>query len=169
MDTMKQNPNPLKTMKRKEFESLDDISLVWECIEPVIQPIRGSDIRVKLTVYEKLAPPQRALMMFQVLYGHTHGGITQFYNHFTHILTKPGVWQQFKAGLKYFGDNNMSQILEEMEEAYKLAVSKQDGEQELYVTINQLDARFREAVPETVKQVGQYIRNHPEDFARIVD
>jgi len=108
----------LITMKRQMIDSLDDHALPWACIEPVIQQIRGKNFMMKSQVYIQLTTGQRALLMFQVLYGHTHNGIAEFYDHTSYFLAEPGIWDQFKDGMKYFGENTMLQLIEEMEEMY---------------------------------------------------
>ncbi len=62
-------------MKRQEFNMLDDEKLIWICVEPIIRKVRGKDPGVKSQVIMQLNNGQRALFLFQVLYGHTNNGI----------------------------------------------------------------------------------------------
>ena len=50
--------------------------------------------------------------MFQVLYGHSHNGIVQFYASVDYLLEKSDFWSELKAGLQYFRDVAMLKIIE---------------------------------------------------------
>lgn len=108
----------LVTMKQQVFGSLDDDSLIWACIEPTIQKIRGKDFSVKGNVYTELSVGQRALLMFQIIYGHTSNGITEFYCLVPYLPSGRGIWQELKKGMQYFGSYSMLKLLGEMERDY---------------------------------------------------
>jgi hypothetical protein len=156
----------LVTVKRKDFEALNDILLIWKCIEPTIQQIRGKNFVVKSEVYSHLTSGQRALLMFQMLYGHTSNGVEEFYTHQSYLLSNKGVWSQLKKGMQYFGDLDMVQILERMDIVYqslKTEEFKESAEQknasftgidknvELSVSISTLNKSLRDTLPITIK------------------
>ena len=174
----------LVTVEQKDFEALDDISLIWTCIGPTIQQIRGKSFAVKSEVYAPLNPGQRALLMFQILYGHTSNGVEEFYSHLAYLLSNRGVWSQLKKGMQYFGDHGMVQILEKMDtvfqsleteefeearEQHNVLITGTDKNAELYAAISLLNKSFSAALPLSVKLVAAYIRDNTDEFVQFVD
>jgi hypothetical protein len=171
----------LVAIKRKDFEKLDDISLIWACIEPTIQKVRGRNFTIKSEVYLQLNDGQKALLMFQVLYGHTLHGIEEFYSHLSYLLSNKGMWSQLKIGMRYFGDLNMMQIIEKMEidfQSLKTEDFDETTEQhnalidinaELSSSINLINKSFFEALPTTIEIVAAYIRNNTDEFVEFTD
>ncbi len=172
----------LVTMKRQLFESLGDIELANACIGPTIEQIRGKDVTVKARVYAQLTIAQRALLMFWVLYGHSQGGVAQFYCEVDYLLSQPEMWPELKAGMRFFGDDAMAELLEEMEQVYRVLESRIsqenitrrnvsakdiDDDAELHTVVRRLDAMYREIAPATPKRVYAYIRNNPGEFLQI--
>lgn len=173
----------LVTMKQKDFETLDDVSLIWACIEPTIQQVRGRSFTIKSEVYTTLTPGQRALLMFQMLYGHTTNGIETFFSHQAYLLSNQGVWSQMKKGMEYFGDHDMSQLLEkinivfqsqnkeefiESAEQRNVFVADIDQNAELSASMGLLDKSLKDTIPLSMKRVATYIRNNINEFAPIV-
>lgn len=167
-------------VKRHVFNSLDDASLIWTCIEPTIKQIRGRSFEIKLDVSNRLNNGQQALLMFQMLYGHTVNGVKEFFGNLSYLLSKKGVWSQLKNGIRYFGDYGLLNLLDEMEEAYNkfienngmedsegLEINATGIDSDIHKTINSLDKRFYEILPATIKLIGSYIRNYPNEFLQI--
>lgn len=152
-------------MKRQEFYLFDDKELIWACVEPIIQIVRGKDLEVKSQTYIRLNDGQRALYMFQVLYGHTENGIGQFYQHIAYLMGKLDIWSALKSGMKYFGDHAMLGVIIRMEEAYFIMMKQQEG----LVSIEELDALYKETVPATLELISKYIRSNPSEFILIED
>ncbi len=174
----------LITVKRKDFESLNDISLIWICIEPAMQQARGRNFAVKSEVYAHLTPGQRALFMFQMLYGHTSKGVEEFYSHLSYLLSNDGVWSQLKKGMQYFGDYNMIQILEKMNivfqslttEEFKESVEQHnalivdiDKNAELSASMSLINKSLSETLPLTIKLVATYIRDNVDEYVQLID
>jgi len=160
----------LKTAKRKDFEVLNDIALIWCCIEPTIEKIRGKNFTIKSEFYSQLNPGQRALLMVQMLYGHTSTGVEEFYSHQSYLLSNRGVWSQLKKGLQYFGDFTMVRILEKMDIVFQsLKTEEFEENAELTATMSLLNQSLRDALPLTLKLVAAYIRNNAEEFVQFID
>ncbi len=174
----------LTTVTRKDLEALNDVSLIWTCIGPVIQQVRGKNFTIKSEAYAHLAPGQRALFMFQVLYGHTSNGVEEFYLHQSYLLSQKGVWSQLQKGMKYFKDYAMVRVLEKMEtvfqslqteefkenaEQYNALVTEIDKDVELSALMRCLNESFRDALPLSIKLVAAYIRDHAEEFVQFSD
>jgi hypothetical protein len=174
----------LVTVKRKDFEALNDVSLIWTCIEPTIQQIRGKNFAIKSEAYSHLNTGQRALLMFQMLYGHTSKGVEEFYSHLSYLLSNKGVWAQLKKGIQYFGDYDMMQILEKMGIGFQSLETKEfkesaeqhnglapgiDKNAELSASMNLLNKSLSDTLPLTIQLVATYIRNHADEFVQIND
>ncbi len=174
----------LVTIKQKDFEALNDTSLIWTCIEPAIQQARGKNFAVKSEAYSHLTAGQRALFMFQVLYGHTANGIQEFYSNLQYLLSNKDVWSQLKKGMQYFADNDMMQIVEGMERVFEGIKTEESGvgaerhniltagidkNAESHASISLLDKSFGDALPLTVKRVAAYIRDNADEFVKLID
>lgn len=160
----------MRVIKRNEYESLDDISLIWTCMEPIIQQIRGQNFTVKAEAYTHLNASQQALLAFQILYGHTIHGVREFYDHLAYLLVHMEVWSVLKNGMQFFGDEVICNILVEMEKLYNglKKLGYIEGS-DLQRTLNQLDESLQEQIPASIKLMGEYIRNHPGEFLVIED
>jgi hypothetical protein len=109
----------LAIMSRRAFETMDDAALIWACVEPVIAKIRGRDHGVKEAAYAQLTAGQRALMMFQVLRGHSSSGLEEFFRLVPHLPSREGIWRALRKAMRYFGDDAFAQLLLEIEADYR--------------------------------------------------
>lgn len=144
---------------RDDLYSMDDRSLIWACIEPAMRQARARDTDTKTQVFSALNSGQRALFMFQVMYGHTQNGIAQFYDHIGYLIERLDFWTALKAGMKYFGDDTMLALVERMEQVF--SVSELD--------LLSLEEEYRKALPETIRLIGAFIRSHADEFVRIAE
>lgn len=160
----------MQTIKRQAFDTLDDKQLIWACIEPTINEIRGRDYAAKAKEYTKLNPGQRALLAVQVIYGHTTSGAMEFYNHLAYLLPHPGVWSMLKSGAQYFGDDSLLHLLSEMEAFYRqIEKGIRTDAPELEAIINQLDKSLNKQMPLTIQTAAAYIRSHPAEYVLLED
>lgn len=163
---------------------MNDVSLIWACIGPTMQQVRGRNFVVKSEIYATLTPGQRALFMFQVLYGHTLYGVEEFYSHFSYLLSNKSFWSQLKKGMQYFEDYAMLQILEQMDivfqsleiekskesvEQYNILIADIDKNTELSTSISLLNKSLNDTLPLTVKLVATYIRDNADEFVKLID
>lgn len=166
-------------MNQQVFDSLDDASLIWACTEPTILKIRGKNFTIKTDAYTHLSIGQRALLMFQIMYGHTSTGVVEFYCLIPYLPSKSGIWQELKKGMEYFKDYSMLHLLGEMEGDYyaleekrrregierlDICINSLDKNAELLSSIKQHDIMFHETIQKTIKLIGTYIRNNPTEF-----
>ncbi len=167
----------LVTMKRQGFNSLDPAALARACIEPTLQQVHTINPTVKSQVLAQLTPGQRALFMFRVLYDHAGDSAADLYYWVSHLLGEAKTWSAIKAALRYFGDDAMPQLLEELEARHHQADAGRrdalpwdlENDPELFTSMSQLNATFHEIAPATFKLMGTYIRNNPGDFVLIED
>ncbi len=143
----------LTSMNRETFGRMDDESLIWACIEPTIRQIRGKNHSVKFEAYEGLTEGQRALLMFQIMYGHSKSGVTEFYAIVPHLPSGNGIWVELKKSMRYFGDLSMLQLLSELEGDYGPRSS-----------VDKNNALFFEALPAAIRKIAAYIRDNPSEF-----
>lgn len=152
-------------MRQKDFNLLDDEKIIWICVEPIVQAVRGKHPQIKSQVIMQLNNGQRALFFFQVLYGHANHGISQFFHQISYLMDTVDIWSALKSGVKYFGDIEMLGLIEKMENAY-YTEAKESGNT---VFFEELDRLYKEMIPSTVKLVGSFIRNHPAEFIQFQD
>ena len=148
-------------MEQNELSSLEDEKLVWRFVEPIIHQTRGKTPSIKSQVYMSLNDGQRALFMFQVMYGHAGNGISQFFSHISYLTDRLNLWLALKSAMKYFNDTDMVGFVEKMEIAY----FDQSSQAKNIPTLDELDQLYRELIPQTLKRIGTCIRNNPKEFS----
>ncbi len=166
-------------MKQKDYEALDGIPLIWACIEPVIRQVRGRSFETKTGVYAQLTSGQQALLMFQILYGHTVNGVQEFLMYQSYMLQNKGTWAQMHNAMEVFGAFDMLRFLDELAavyeehrdaiEQYKVQAACVPEDAPLSVPLGKLDARLREVFPAAVALVCTYIRDNAEQFVILED
>ena len=110
-------------IERDVFHALDDVALIWTCIEPIIREIRGKNLSVKTEASAGLTEGQRALLMFQIVYGHAGGGSAMLFGSLSYLLSHQGMWDRLRDGMRYLGASDMLRVLDELEAAYPAFVS----------------------------------------------
>jgi hypothetical protein len=169
----------LVMINREVFNSLDNISLIWTCIEPTIKQIRGKNFMVKREFSSHLSNSQRSLLMFQILYGHTVNGVIEFYNHLSYILSEKGIWSELKKGMEYFDEYPMANLITEIEDTYHtieknyckegsgcLDITNINKDSELKIKIDNLNKCLSGLLPAAIKSISSYIRNNPDEFVQ---
>jgi len=169
----------LATMKRNDFGALDGIPLIWACIEPTIQKIRGKNSTIKSDVYSQLTDGQQALLMFQILYGHTLHGVEEFFFYQSYMLSNKGTWSQMVNGMNYFGASDMVRFLDELCATYekfhgdieqqKVQFGNVEKDTPLFASLNRLDVLLHESLPATINLVSSYIQSNATQFVNFDD
>ena len=145
-------------MNQNELTTIDDATIIWKFAEPIIRDARGKDPSTKKQVFMQLKDGQRALFMFQVLYGHAGNGMNNFFEYISYLVDSLDVWSALISAMKYFDDVDMMKLIEKMEAAYT-SLSTQ------IKSVAELDEMYREIIPTTIKRIGECIRNNPEEFS----
>ncbi len=148
-------------MKQHELSSLEDEKLVWMFVEPIISKTRGKAPNLKAQVYMSLNSGQRALFMFQVMYGHAGNGIFQFFSHISYLTPRLDLWSALKSAMQYFNDTDMLGLVEKMEIAY----SDQLSQAQNVPSLEELNQSYCELIPQTLKRIGAFLRNNPDEFS----
>ncbi len=152
-------------MTRNELSEINDEQLIWACAQPLIWQVRGKDPLTKARFMKTLSEAQRALFLFQVMYGHAHHGMALFFQQIAYIAESMDYWAALKSSMRYFDDTDMLNLIGKMEEAYHAqAKGIECGEQ-----LNELDEKYGQRIPLTLERIGAYIRNNPAEFIKLED
>jgi len=147
-------------MNHQKLNCLNDEELIFNCLNPVVQKVRGKDPETKASEIEKLQEGPRALFMFQVLFGHAKQGIAPFLEQIDYLAEKVDIFAALQSAMRYFHDHDMLAIVEKMEQAFHARVNPIAFD----TMIKELDAQYREKIPLTLSQISQYVRSHPLEF-----
>lgn len=169
----------LVPMKRQVFDSSDPAALVWECIGPILLALRGKHPLVKSQVYAQLTAGQQALFAVQVFQNHAGEEASDLYYWASTLLRDPQTWRAIKAGVRYFGDETMFHLLEQLENVLEARLQQGathqrdplpwdfDEDAELFTSMSQLNAAFHTIAPTTLRLMGEFIRKNPSEFVLI--
>lgn len=152
-------------MKQQEFNLLDDETLIWVCVEPIVQKARGKDPGIKSQIIKQLNPGQQALFLFQVLHGHANHGILPFFNQISYLADRLDIWSALKSGMNYFNDMDMLRLIEKMEIAYYETTKQSENT----IVLDELGRLYRQRIPLTLKRIGSYIRENSAEFIQLED
>ena len=152
-------------MKQQELDMLDDEKLIWICVEPTVQKVRGKEPGIKSKVIKKLNDGQRALFLFQVLYGHADQGISRFFLQISYLVETTDIWSALKSAMKYFDDTEMLGLIQKMEQAHHEVIRQNTNT----ISLDELDKQYKERIPATLKLIGSHIRNNPQVFMQFKD
>lgn len=168
----------LISLKRDDFETMDDTVLGAACFEPFIPFIRGKDMKVKEELYQKLTSGQKALFMFKAYYNHANKSLAEFYWWSAYYYAQPKSWSAIKTGLQYFGADAFHRLIEDVEkvlevrgypknlENFTVSYNDIDKDHQLLSAIDPLHNMFNEISPETLKIIGEKIRSIPSEFIK---
>lgn len=169
----------LVTMKQADFDSMSDERLGWVCVEWALVSIRGKDPATKRQVIASLNKSQQALCMFRVFYDHAKNSASEYYCWTSYLLETPGYWSGVTGGVRYFGDENMIQLLEDTRrliEERKHRLNKPmtsasfkdlEEERELSRMIDGLYETFLVIAPDSLKRISTFIRCNPHHFVTL--
>jgi len=164
----------LAKMNRSMFDALDDASLIWACVEPIIARMRGREHAVKESLYARLSASQRALMMFQVLRGHSSSGLEEFFRLVPYLPSHECIWQELQKAVKTFGDDAFAQLLREIEIEYQ-GNQGSNGDDILtkssaYIqAAGEYDLLFRKAIAGADAIIAARIRSDWTEFVALQD
>ncbi|QRG69500.1 hypothetical protein [Brevibacillus choshinensis] len=163
-------------MNREKFEKMETEELGRACIEPILHPLRGKDPSVKAQAYERLTPGQRALFMFHVLHDHACPSAGEFAGWLAYTQQEFSYWIGIVAGLRFYEQQELLAILEGtilvLEERNRrlgksmaeFTVLDMDDDRKLREQITSFYVEYQRQVPHTLRDIGQYIRRHPNEF-----
>ena len=145
------------TMKRHDFDSLEQEALGLACIQPTLLRIRAKDLTVKEQAYSELTQGQQMLMMFRVIHGHVGESADQLFAWVNYLLREePRTWAAFQHAMVLLGDAEMLEWTAEIEQRDETAQER-------------LHARYHELAVQTNQRIAEYIRAHQEQFVVFED
>ncbi|MEC0242593.1 hypothetical protein P4H66_22525 [Paenibacillus dokdonensis] len=153
----------LVELLRQEFEELDGVGLMMACIEPTIRQVRGQHPSLKTERINKLNKAQQSLFMFRLLYP-ARNSEQDYQLWMNYVLQEPGYWSGINAGLRFFEEATMIEILQETEAA--LASSPPET---LHTGISPLFEKFCAAFDDSLHRISQYIRTNPDKFIQFLN
>jgi hypothetical protein len=136
---------------------------------------------IKEQFYYELTNGQRALFSFHVYYDHASNSLAEFYWWSAYFMAQPKIWSAIKAGLQYFGDNTMLQLLEKVEVVLKrynhpisldgFSVTREDiiRDKDLLASISPLHVIFDETTPVILQIISETIQNNQKEFIIVED
>ncbi|MBB3068965.1 hypothetical protein FHS14_001952 [Paenibacillus baekrokdamisoli] len=169
-------------MKRVEVDLLDDMSLQSACFGPLIQAYkeirtRGDD---EIKFYNELTNGQQALFMFRAFYEHARKSAEDLYWWSAYFMAQTGRWPSLKRGLSYFEDVVAVTLIEDIErflkernhprslENFDVTIQDLENDSELLSSFEIFYARYQAVTPITIKRIGQYIREHADEFLALL-
>src|SRR5579884_942254 len=166
----------LVTMRRQTFDSLDDAALANACIDPTIQWLHEKVSRVNTNFLMELTPGQQALFLFRAFLDRAGSTASDQYFWVSHILTEEKMWRGTQGALRYFGDEAMLQLLQEIAGVVEARQQQSDiqpweleADPAFFALMSRLNEQFHELVPATFERMGKYIRSQPDEFVVLED
>ncbi|USB33056.1 hypothetical protein [Paenibacillus sp. YPG26] len=165
-------------MNRRTFQLLGDDELGQACFDPLIRRYKevqtlGDDLN---SLFGQLTRGQQALFVFRTHYLHAVESLTEFYWWSAYFLATEKRWTALKASLRYFGEEELLDILESTEkvlvdtghprklEEFDLSRDHLHQHPKLLASIERLEEKYQDAVPGAVGRIAAYIRKHPDEF-----
>ncbi|CAM3447660.1 hypothetical protein EDM52_01490 [Brevibacillus invocatus] len=171
----------LAKMKREKFDAWQTELLGRACIEHVQQQVQGKSPQVKMEVYKELTAGQRALFMFHVLHDHAHPSVAEFVSWIAYTLDHFSYWIGIQAGLRYFEQEDILHLLEEMKvvleernqrlgiQMSQISVLDLEEDPSLIEEASRLYQRYQELSEGTLLRIGRTIRSNPGEFVTLCD
>lgn len=152
----------LLEITRVEFNSLHDTKLIWRCLEQIIIKIQGKESTYKKEIYAFLTEGQQALLMFQILFGHTRQGIKNFMLYQGCMLGENDNYQQLIFAMKYFKLDEMVDFLSDLRCVYQSEVWDD-------LTLEKLDEQLDKIIFKSTEIIASNIKNNPYEFVVFKD
>lgn len=162
-----------------EFMSLDSHSISWKCIEPITMQVRGKSFEERQKILQPLNKAQLATFMFYVYHNHINS-IEEMYWFTQYYLSDIKIWPSIKASVRFYEDQELFTILEEVEHIvvsrnqledgnYKEArPSDLEGDAELATAIQAIYYKYVESAPRLISRMNTYVTQHLPEFIEIV-
>ena len=176
-------------MNREQFDALAKDVLFDACFEPMLrvyklrmaeQPIKNSTA-MKEQFYLELTDGQRALFTFRAYYNHAIQSPAEYYWWSAYFIAQPNIWSAIKAGLTYFGDRELLEIIEETEavltsrshpdslDGFNVKREELDLDKEFSSLMSDLYDAFVAAAPSAIHLINNKIKRYYHDFIEIED
>ncbi|MDQ0721848.1 hypothetical protein QF049_003109 [Paenibacillus sp. W4I10] len=167
-------------MKAKlRSEDIHSKQLTWLCIKPMLVSVRGRDMAAKTEIYRQLHEGQQALFLFYSYHNHTKS-LAEFYWFSAYNIIEIKSWNGIKNGMRYFNQNEMVDLLDDIE---RLITSKNkvgDTWREVLPTdlekdtillqrTEELYAKYQSKAQEVISHMNEMIRQNQEMYLEIIE
>lgn len=155
-------------------EDLSSEQISWLCVQPMLLSVRGKDIAAKAEVYHQLHEGQQAMFLFYSYHNHTKS-LTEFYWFSAYNIIEIKSWQGIKNGMRYFNQNEMVNLLDDIEhlitDKHKVGdvwgeVLHTDVEKDaiLLQKTEELYAKYQATAQEVISHLNEKIRQNQEMY-----
>ncbi|WP_209864232.1 hypothetical protein [Paenibacillus shirakamiensis] len=165
-------------MNKQRFQELSDEELTQALFGPMIhrykeEQLLGHDF---MDIYQQMTKGQQAFFVFQTYYIHASSSLTEFYWWSVYYVAERGRWKGLLSGLNYFGEDELVQILQQVEQIllefghpvtlddFNISRDQLHQRPKLLKAIETVEEPFQIAVKNTLQRIMSYIRSHPEEF-----
>ncbi|WP_433922992.1 hypothetical protein [Paenibacillus taichungensis] len=155
-------------------EDLGSEQLSWLCVQPMLISVRGKDVAAKVEVYRRLHEGQQAIFLFYSYHNHTKS-LAEFYWFSAYNIIDMKSWNGIKNGMRYFNQNEMVTLLDDIERLITDKNKVGDTWREVLPTdlekdpillqrTEELYAKYRAAAQEAILHMNEIIRQNQEMY-----
>ncbi|MGC5770829.1 hypothetical protein [Paenibacillus pabuli] len=158
---------------------LSSTQLSWLCVQPMLISVRGKDVAAKVEVYRQLHEGQQAIFLFYSYHNHTKS-LAEFYWFSAYNIIDMKSWNGIKNGMRYFNQNEMVTLLDDIERL--ITDQNKDGDtwREVLPTdlekdpillqrTEELYVKYRAAAQEAILHMNEIIRQDQERYLEIME
>lgn len=160
-------------------EDLSSEQLSWLCIQPMLISVRGKDVAAKVEVYRQLHEGQQAIFLFYSYHNHTKS-LTEFYWFSAYNIIDIKSWNGIKNGMRYFNQNEMVTLLDDIERLITDTNKVGDTWREVLPTdldknpillqrTEELYLKYQVAAQEAISHMNEMIRQNQEMYVEITE
>lgn len=168
-------------MFRKDFELLDDMSLLTACFDPLLDAFKQGRLRGEedAAFYADLNEGQRLLFIFRVYYDHVIHSTEELYWWSAYFMAQPLKWSAVKSSFRTLGGAEAEELLNAVEkeldqrdyvlrlESFHVLRSDLEKDQGLKQSFASIYDRLQPVTSKVIHGAAEYIRRHPEQFIPI--
>ena len=160
----------LVSLRRVELTAKDDWSLIWTSISPFVFKVRGKNDLMKMNVYRQLSEHQKRLFIFTIYYNHARQSVDDFI-YYSKLLLENNYWHELTEAMAFFKNGKMVDLLNRIEIEMKKSQLATDADlpadEVVLASIKNLFKSFLPVSDETLKLIGDDIRQHPTAYFSI--
>ncbi|MNH94776.1 hypothetical protein D3C73_474010 [compost metagenome] len=162
-----------------ELRTLDKQSISWQCIKPLTMQVRGKNYEVKKELLDQLNEAQLSTFMFYVYHNHI-GSAAELYWYTQYYIADIKAWPAIKAGVRFYNDQMMSDLLEEVEGIVVQRNRQEDGswrearpsdleqDDEWSLAIQAVYNKYVTASQRLIETMNTYVSQHLDEFIELV-
>ncbi|MNC48674.1 hypothetical protein D3C75_978050 [compost metagenome] len=158
---------------------MDTQNISWQCVQPLTMQVRGKSFEVKQALVDQLNEAQLSTFMFYVYHNHI-GSAAELYWFTQYYITDIKAWPAIKAGIRFFNDQVMSDLLEEIEGIVVQRNQQEDGswrearpsdlehDEGLSLVIQAVYNKYVTASERLIETMNTYVSQHLNEFIELV-